>query len=36
MLVTLDVRLPEAGDERLLELLTDLQGSANPRASLVL
>ncbi len=36
LMVTLDVRLPEAGDERLLELLTDLQGSANPRASLVL
>ncbi len=36
LLVALDVRLPEAGDERLLELLTDLQGSANPRASLVL
>lgn len=36
MLVTLDVRLPEPGDERLLELLTELQGSANPRASLVL
>ena len=36
LLVTLDVRLPEGGDDRLLELLTDLQGSANPRASLVL
>ena len=36
LFVTLDVRLPEAGDERLLELLTELQGSANPRASLVL
>ncbi len=36
LLVTLDVRLPEAGDEKLLEALTDLQSSANPRASLVL
>ncbi len=36
LLVTLDVRMPEAGDERLLEALVDLQGSANPRASLVL
>ncbi|MCR9161956.1 MAG: DnaJ C-terminal domain-containing protein [Nannocystaceae bacterium] len=36
LLVTLDVKLPEEGDERLLELLTELQGSANPRASLVL
>ncbi|MGH1343351.1 MAG: DnaJ C-terminal domain-containing protein [Nannocystales bacterium] len=36
LMVTLDVRLPEAGDERLLELLTELQASANPRASLVL
>lgn len=36
LMVTLDVRLPEAGDERLLELLTELQAGANPRASLVL
>ena len=36
LLVMLEVRLPEPGDDRLLELLTDLQGSANPRASLVL
>lgn len=36
LMVTLDVRLPEAGDDRLLELLTELQASANPRASLVL
>lgn len=36
LLVTLDVRLPEAGDERLLELLTDLQGGEDPRATLSL
>lgn len=36
LLVTLDVRLPEGGNDRLLEVLTELQGSANPRASLVL
>lgn len=36
LMVTLDLRLPEGGDERLLEVLGDLQASANPRASLVL
>lgn len=34
LLVTLDVRLPSAGDERLLEALEKLQDGENPRASL--
>ena len=36
LLVTLDVRLPPAGDERLLAALRDLQGSENPRDALEL
>jgi DnaJ-class molecular chaperone len=36
LLVTLDVRLPPPGDERLLGLLRDLQGSENPRENLEL
>ncbi|MEM6290832.1 MAG: DnaJ C-terminal domain-containing protein [Myxococcota bacterium] len=36
LLVTLDVRLPEKGDDRLLELLTELQGGIDPRATLAL
>jgi curved DNA-binding protein len=34
MLVTLDVRMPEPGDERLLEVLTDLQASVDPRTEI--
>ncbi len=36
LLVTLDVRLPDAGDERLLEALVELQGSEDPRDGLTL
>jgi DnaJ-class molecular chaperone len=36
LLVTLDVRLPPAGDERLLGLLGELQGDENPRDTLEL
>lgn len=31
MLVTLDVRMPEAGDQRLLDVLVDLQAGVDPR-----
>jgi DnaJ-class molecular chaperone len=31
LLVTLDVRMPEPGDKRLLEVLEDLQGGMDPR-----
>ena len=34
MLVTLDVRMPEPGDERLLDVLADLQASEDPREGL--
>jgi DnaJ-class molecular chaperone len=34
MLVTLDIRMPEAGDERLLEALADLQAGEDPRQGL--
>jgi curved DNA-binding protein len=34
LLVTLDVRLPPPGNQKLLELLTDLQGSEDPRGSM--
>ncbi len=36
LLVTLDVRMPDKGDDRLLELLTELQGGVDPRATLSL
>lgn len=36
LLVTLDVRLPPGGNERLLEILRELQGSENPREGLEL
>ncbi|MBC8073170.1 MAG: hypothetical protein IAG13_32910 [Deltaproteobacteria bacterium] len=32
LLVTLDVRMPPPGNEKLLELLADLQASQDPRA----
>jgi curved DNA-binding protein len=34
MLVTLDVRMPPAGNDRLLEVLTDLQAGDDPRSDL--
>lgn len=34
LLVTLDVRMPEPGDERLLEVLTDLQAGVDPRTGI--
>ena len=34
LLVTLDVRMPKPGDQRLLEALVELQGSEDPRAGL--
>lgn len=32
--MTLDVRMPEPGDERLLEVLTDLQAGVDPRTGI--
>ena len=34
LLVTLDVRLPPPGDQRLLDVLTDLQAGQDPRAGM--
>lgn len=36
LLVTIDVRLPEGGDEKLLEALERLQSGQNPRADLAI
>ena len=36
LLVTLDIRMPEAGDEELLEALTRMQADENPRAGMTL